>query len=71
MRNTHLEIIDAEDTFWQNNWYKVYPPDKAAQVCTNDCSRLWTEVKVEDETGHLRIFMRERAALSLAGTYTK
>ena len=71
MLKTQLKAIETGDSFWQINWCQVYPPDKAAQVCTNDGSRLWMPVKVEDETGHLNIFIREKAALALSGTDSK
>ena len=71
MTKTQVQAIEADDSFWQINWCKVYPPDKAAQITTNEGTRLWMPVKVEDETGYLNIFMREKAALSLAATDTK
>ncbi len=46
-------------------------PDKTTQVCTNDYTRLWTQVKVEDETGSLAMLMHEKAALCLLSTYSK
>ena len=68
---TKLKAVEAGDTFWQINWCQVYPPDKTAQVCTNDGARLWMPVKVEDETGHLIIYIREKAALALSGADSK
>ena len=71
MLKTHLKAIETGDSFWQINWCQVYLPDKTAQVCTNDGSRLWMAVKVEDETGDLTLFIREKAALALSGTDSK
>ena len=71
MAETQLKAIESENTFWQINWCQVHPPDKFAQVCTNDGTRLWMQVRVEDKTGHLNIWMREKAALNLAATETK
>ena len=68
MSKNHVQSIETETTFWQINWCHVYPPEKSAQVCTNDSTRLWMSIKVEDRTGQLNIFMREKAALSLSGT---
>ena len=67
MAHTQVKAIDSEITFWQINWCQVHRPDKAARICTNDNSRLWMPVKVEDETGCLNLYMRENAALSLSG----
>ena len=49
----------------------MYVPDKDADVANKDDSRLWMLATVEDETGHVKVFMREQAALSLAGVDTK
>ena len=68
---TNVKAIEDDTSFWQINRCKVFPPDKAAQISTNDGSRLWMQVKVEDETGHLTIWMREKAALDLAAVDTK
>ena len=69
--DTKLKAIETDTTFWQINWCHVHPPHKTAQVCTNDDARLWMQVKVEDETGNLTLFMREKAALSLSSTASK
>ena len=69
--DTKVRAIEADISFWQINWCHVHPPEKTAQVCTNDNARLWMPVKVEDETGYLIIYMREKAALSLSGTDSK
>ena len=66
MAQTKVEAIETDTSFWQINWCRVHPPEKAAEVCTKDNSRLWMQVKVEDETDNLNIYMREKAALSLA-----
>ena len=71
LSKTQIKKIEDDTSFWQINWCHVYLPDKAAQITTNDGSRLWMPIKVEDETGHLTIYMREKAALSLAATDTK
>ena len=71
LSKTQIKKIEDDTSFWQINWCKIYAPDKAAQITTNDGSRLWMQVKVEDETGHITIYMREKAALSLAATDTK
>ena len=49
----------------------MHLPDKDADIANNDNSRLWMLVTVEDETGQVKVFMREQAALSLAGADTK
>ena len=49
----------------------MHLPDKDANVANNDNSRLWMLVEVEDETGQMKVFMREQAALSLACVDTK
>ena len=64
--NTNIEAIESSTTFWHINWCRVHPPPKDAQISTSDDSRLWMLVKAEDDTGHVSIFMREQAALSLA-----
>ena len=46
-------------------------PGKTVQTSTNDNARLWMQVQVEDETGNVSLFMREKAALSLSGTASK
>ena len=69
--DTKIEAIESETTFWQINWCRVHLPDKDANIANNDNSRLWMLVAVEDETGHVKVFMREQAALSLAGADTK
>ena len=71
MIDTKVKAIETDTTFWQINWCYVHPPGKAAQVCTNDNSRLWMPVKVEDDTGHINIYMREKAALDLSHTDSK
>ena len=63
--------VSAETSFWQINWCRVHLPDKDADIANNDNSRLWMLVAVEDETGQVKVFMREQAALSLAGADTK
>ena len=68
---TNVPAIEDDTSFWQINRCKVFLPDKAAQISTNDGSRLWMQVKVEDETGHLIIWMREKAALDLAAVDSK
>ena len=70
-RRTNLRVLEGENTFWQINWCRVSLPAKDAQIHTNDGSRLWMQVKVEDETGSLALFMREQAALNLAGVENK
>ena len=71
MTDTKVKAIETDTTFWQINWCYVHPPGKAAQVCTNDNSRFWMPVKVEDDTGHINIYMREKAALDLSHTDSK
>ena len=71
MARTKVQAIETDTSFWQINWCHVHPPEKAAEVCTKDSSRLWMQVRVEDETGQLNIYMREKAALSLARTESK
>ena len=71
LAQTKVQAIETDATFWQINWCHVYPPEKAAEVCTKDNSRLWLQVKVEDETGQLNMYMREEAALSLARADSK
>ena len=72
LRETKVKRIEEESmTFWQVNWCHVHVPERNAQVCTNDNSRLWMLVKVEDDTGFVTMYMREKAALSLSGTDSK
>ena len=71
MAHTKVKTIETETTFWQINWCQVHPPEKGATVCTNDNSRLWMSVKVEDETGNLTMHIREKAALALSGWDSK
>ena len=71
MTQTKVQAIETNTSFLQINWCHVHPPEKAAEVCTKDNSRLWMPVKVEDETGQLNIYMREKAALSLARAESK
>ena len=54
---TSLKVIENENTIWQINWCRVYPPDKGAQLTTHDASRLWMRVKVEDETASFHLYM--------------
>ena len=69
--DTKVSAIESKTTFWQINWCRVHLPDKDADIANNDNSRLWMLVAVEDETGQVKVFMREQAALSLAGADTK
>ena len=69
--DTKVSAIESETTFWQIKWCRVHLPDKDADIANNDNSRLWMLVAVEDETGQVKVFMREQAALSLAGADTK
>jgi len=69
--DTKVTAIESKTTFWQINWCRVHLPDKDADIANNDNSRLWMLVAVEDETGQVKVFMREQAALSLAGADTK
>ena len=71
MTKTQVTSLEDDVSFWQINWCQVYPPDPTAQVCNIDGSRLWMQVKVEDETGQLNLFMREQAALKRAATESK
>ena len=71
LSKTNVKAIEDQTTFWQINWRHVQPPEKAAQICTNDNSRLWMRVKVEDNTGYVHLYMREKAALALSGLDTK
>ena len=71
LAKTTVKVIETDVSFWQINWCYVYAPDKETQIANNDGSRLWFQVKVEDETGNLTLFMREKAALSLAGVESK
>ena len=68
---TDVKAIEGQTTFWQINWCHVQPPEKAAQICTNDNTRLWMKVKVEDDTGYVHLYMREKAALALSRLETK
>ena len=68
---TSLKVIENENTIWQINWCRVYPPEKGAQLTTHDASRLWMRVKVEDETASFHLYMTEKAALTLAGVDDK
>ena len=68
---TSLKVIENENTIWQINWCRVYPPDKGAQLTTHDASRLWMRVKVEDETASFHVYMAEKAALTSAGVDDK
>ena len=68
---TKLKVIENENTIWQINWCRVYPPEKGAQLTTHDASRLWMRVKVEDETASFHLYMTEKAALTLAGVDDK
>lgn len=71
LAETQVKVIEADTTFWQINWCQVHRPEKSAQLCTNDNARLWMPVKVEDETGYLNLYMREKPALQLAGAESK
>jgi len=71
LEGTDVAKIEGADTFWQINWCHVHIPDKNGSVTTNDHTRLWMEVKIEDETGCLSLWMREKAALSLSNTANK
>ena len=73
LAKTKLDKIEVPSSFWQINWCRVYLPDIVTnekpdiqQMRSNDGARLWFQVKVEDETGHLTLFIREKAALALA-----
>lgn len=78
LTKTNLATIEVDASFWQINWCRIYLPDFAPnekpdvqQMCTNDGTRLWFPVKVEDETGYVTLFIREKAALALAAVETK
>ena len=76
--NTNLEALEVDASFWQINCCRVYIPDAAKrqkpevqELCSADATRLWFQVKVEDETGHITLFIREKAALALAAVDSK
>ena len=78
LAKTNLATIEVDASFWQINWCRVYLPDivtnekpDVQQICTNDGTRLWFQVKVEDETGYITLFIREKAVLALAAVDTK
>ena len=71
MAPTKIQAIEGETTFWQINWCQVHLPEKGESISTNDSSRLWMPVRVEDDTGNITLYMREKAALALAGHETK
>ena len=68
---TQIESIESSNTYWQINWCRVCPPEKGDQICSNDNTRLWMQVSVLDDSGKLNIYIREKAALSLAGLENK
>ena len=70
-QKTNVTEIDSQSTFWQINCCQVYLPSKGEQMYSGDGERLWFLVKIEDETGCLSLFMREKAALSLSVMDTK
>ena len=78
LTKTQLAAIEVDVSFWQINWCRVYLPDVATsqkaevqELCNSDGSRLWFQVKVEDETGYMTLFIREKAALALAAVDSK
>ena len=70
LTNTNLATIEVDASFWQINWCRVCLPD-SKELCNSDGNRLWFLLKVEDETGSISLFIREKAALSLAALDTK
>ncbi len=78
LAKTTLPTVEVDASFWQINWCRVYTPDLATtntpdgqEMCNKDGSRLWFQVKVEDETGYLTLFIREKASLALAAVESK
>ena len=78
LANTNLEALEVDASFWQINCCRVYIPDAAKrqnpevqEFCSADATRLWFQVKMEDETGHITLFIREKAALALAAVDSK
>ena len=78
LSNTNLQAVEVDASFWQINCCRVYLPDAAKsdnpevqELCSTDGTRLWFQVKVEDETGHITLFIREKAALALAAVDSK
>ena len=51
-------------------WCRVYVPD-TQELYSSDGSRLWFRVKIEDETGDISLYIREKAALALAALASK
>ena len=71
LSNTHIAAVEVDASFWQINWCRVYVPENMQEACNADGTRLWFQVRVEDETGHITLFIREKAALSLAALGSK
>jgi hypothetical protein len=77
LTKTNLAAVEVDASFWQINWCRVYLPDVALgkleeqELCNADGTRLWFRVKVEDETGHITLFIREKAALAFAAVGSK
>jgi len=78
LANTNLAALEVEASFWQINGCRVYLPEAAKkqkpevqELCSADATRLWFQVKVEDETGHITLYIREKAALALAAVDSK
>ena len=57
--DTKVSAIESETTFWQINWCRVHLPDCEAEIANNDNSRLWRLVTVGDETGQVKVCMRD------------
>ena len=70
LTRTNIAAVEVDASFWQINRCRVYLPDMQ-ELRNADGTRLWFRVKVEDETGHITLFIREKAALSLAAMDSK
>ena len=71
LTNTNIAALEVDASFWQINWCRPYLPVELTQVCTADGTRLWFQMKLDDETGSITLFIREKAALALAAVDSK
>ena len=65
--NSGIADLDEEESFWQVNWARMHEPAQGQEIHTADGKRLWFPVTFRDSTNQHTLFIRESAALQLAG----
>ena len=62
-----MDVFEKE-TLWQVNYAELLAPAPGTDVWTNDKVRVWFPSVLRDFSGEVTVWVREKAALQLAGT---